>query len=151
MNENQRPRRSILSLILPYILLAAVIAGFVILITNLNANRTTTISANQIDTVLSETTVKQVDVYDKEVVVEVKFAGTKNETQGNVAYTVSIPVQDYYDSFIGVDGVEHPSYESIFLTASLMRLHVSVTTSLNSPNGAINSFSKAIRLSFKVF
>ena len=117
MNENQRPRRSIWSLILPYILLAAVIAGFVILITNLNASRTTTLSANQVDTVLNETTVKTVDVYDKEVVVEVKFTGTKNETQANVAYTVSIPTQDYYDSFVGVDGNVHESYQSIFLTA----------------------------------
>ena len=41
MNENQRPKRSILGLILPYLLLAAIIAGFVILITNLNSNRTT--------------------------------------------------------------------------------------------------------------
>ena len=116
MNENQRPKRSILSLILPYLLLAAIIAGFVILITNLNANRTTTLSVNQVDTVLNETTVKSVDVYDKEVVVEVKFSGTKNDTQTNVAYTVSIPVQDYYYEFKGVNGETHASYESIFLT-----------------------------------
>ncbi len=116
MNENQRPRRSILSLILPYILLAAIIAGFVILITNLNANRTTTLSVNQVDTVLNETTVKNVDVYDKEVVVEVKFSGTKNDTQTNVAYTVSIPVQDFYSDFKGVNGENHASYQSIFLT-----------------------------------
>ncbi len=85
MNENQRPRRSIISLILPYLLLAAIIAGFVILITRLNSNRSTT---------LNNTTVKTVNVYDKEVVVEVNFAGTKNDTQQNVAYVVSIPVQD---------------------------------------------------------
>ena len=52
MNENQRPKRSILSLILPYILLAAIIAGFVILITNMNARRTTTLSLTQVDTTL---------------------------------------------------------------------------------------------------
>ena len=117
MNENERPKRSILGLILPYILLAAVIAGFVILITRLNANRTTTISATQVDTVLNETKVKTVDVYDKEVVVEVKFSGTNIEKNTNVSYTVSIPVQDYYYSFEDKGGATHASYQSAFLNA----------------------------------
>ena len=117
MNENQRPRRSILSLILPYLLLAAIIAGFVILITRLNSNHSTVLKLNEVETTLNNTTVKQIDVYDKEVVVEVNFSGTKNDTQANVAYTVSIPVQDYYYEFTGVDGATHASYESLFLTA----------------------------------
>ena len=117
MNENQRPRRSIISLILPYLLLAAIIAGFVILITRLNSNRSTTLKLNEVETTLNNTTVKTVNVYDKEVVVEVNFAGTKNDTQQNVSYVVSIPVQDFYYEFKGADNVEHPSYQSLFMTA----------------------------------
>ena len=115
MNQEQRPRRSILSIILPYILLAAIIAGFVILITRLNAKRTTTIAANQVDTVLVETDVKAVDVYDKDVVVEVNFSGTKIVDNSNVAYTVSLPKEDCYHDFKNGDGTPHASYESIFL------------------------------------
>ena len=115
MNQEQRPRRSILSIILPYILLAAIIAGFVILITRLNAKRTTTIAANQVDTVLVETDVKAVDVYDKDVVVEVNFSGTKIVDNSNVAYTVSLPKEDFYHDFKNGDGSTHASYESVFL------------------------------------
>jgi len=117
MNENQRPKRSILSLILPYILLAAIIAGFVILITNMNARRTTTLSLNQVDTTLKETKVKTVDVYDKEVVVEVRFTGVNEEKNTNVAYTVSIPVQNYYYDFdddADASTPMHASYQSLF-------------------------------------
>ena len=117
MNENQKPKRSIISLILPYILLAAIIAGFVALIANLNAKRSDPLTVDQIDSKLSETSVLVVDVYDKEVVVEVKFSGTKIETQQNVSYTVSIPVQDYYYEFVGANNELHPSYQSLFLTA----------------------------------
>ena len=115
MNQEQRPRRSILSIILPYILLAAIIAGFVILITRLNAKRTTTIAANQVDTVLVETDVKAINVYDKEVVVEVNFSGTKIIDNSNVAYTVSLPKEDFYHDFKNGDGTVHASYESLFL------------------------------------
>ena len=121
MNENRPPKRSILSLILPYILLAAIIAGFVVLITRLNANRTTTLSLNEVETTLTATNVKAVDVYDKEVVVEVKFSGVNKEKQSNVAYVVSIPQSDFYQAFevYDKDGVKttHDSYQAIFLKA----------------------------------
>ena len=115
MNENQRPKRSIFSLILPYILLAAIIAGFVILITNLNANRSTPINANQVDTVLKDTTVKGVDVYDKEVVVEVKFTGINNEKNTNVSYTVSLPRETFYYEFNDGTETPHSAYQTIFM------------------------------------
>ena len=117
MNENQRPKRSILSLILPYILLAAIIAGFVILITRLNSNRVMTLAANEVETTLKVTTVKTVDVYDKDVVVEVRFAGVNKEKNTNVAYTVSLPKEDYYYSFDDGSETTHASYQSIFLKA----------------------------------
>lgn len=121
MNENRPPKRSILSLILPYILLAAIIAGFVVLITRLNSNRTTTLSLNEVETTLTATNVKAVDVYDKEVVVEVKFSGVNKEKQSNVAYVVSIPQSDFYQAFevYDKDGVKttHDSYQAIFLKA----------------------------------
>ena len=117
MNENQKPKRSILGLILPYILLAAIIAGFVILITNLNAKRVTTLAANEVETTLKATTVKTVDVYDKDVVVEVKFTGVNQEKNNNVAYTVSLPKEDYYYAFDDGTGTEHASYQSIFMKA----------------------------------
>ena len=116
MNENQRPKRSILSLILPYLLLAAIIGAFVFLIVRMNSNNVKTISVNEIQKVLDETAVKEVDVYDKDVVVEVNFSGEKTTETGksNVSYTVSIPKEDYYHEFN--DGTEtiHASYESIF-------------------------------------
>ena len=114
MNQEQRPRRSILSLILPYILLAAIIAGFVILITRLNAKKTTTIAANQVETVLVETDIKAIEVYDKEVVVEVNFSGSKIIDNSNVAYTVSLPKEYFYSPFKNADGTDHASYESLF-------------------------------------
>ena len=115
MNENERPRRSILSLILPYILLAAIIAGFVILITNINSRRVTKIYENEIQLKLADTNVSTVEVYDKEVVVEVKFSGTKVDTQANVAYSVSLSPNIFYHTFTDVDGNVHEGgYEVIF-------------------------------------
>ncbi len=116
MNENKPQKRSILSLILPYILLAAIIAGFVILITRLNSNRTTTLNINQIQQRIDETNVKTVDVYDKEVVVEVKFTGTDKATQANVSYVVSIPQADFYHEFDN-GGVTHEAYQATFIKA----------------------------------
>ena len=118
MNQNEQPRRSILSLILPYILIAAVIAGFVLLITRLNANRTTPVYQSNLDTVLVENKIKAVDVYDKEVVVEVKFVGENKATQAETTYVVSIAPDSYYHEF-NVVGSEtpHASYQSAFLDA----------------------------------
>ena len=116
MNENKPQKRSILSLILPYILLAAIIAGFVILITRLNSNRTTTLNINQIQQRIDETNVKTVDVYDKEVVVEVKFTGTDKATQANVSYVVSIPQADFYQAFDN-GGEPHEAYQATFIRA----------------------------------
>ena len=117
MNENQKPKRSILSLILPYILLAAIIAGFVILITRLNSNRTMTLAVNEVETTLNATNVKNVDVYDKDVVVEVRFSGINKEKNTVVSYTVSLPKEDYYYSFDDGTSTTHASYQSIFLKA----------------------------------
>ena len=117
MNENQRPRRSIWSLILPYILLAAIIAGFVALVVNMNSNRTVTLAANEVETVLNETNVSTIDVYDKEVVVEVKFAGTGKEKNNNVAYTVSLPKENFYYEFDDGTSTPHASYQSLFLSS----------------------------------
>ena len=116
MNENKPQKRSILSLILPYILLAAIIAGFVILITRLNSNRTTTLHINQVQQRIDETNVKTVDVYDKEVVVEVKFTGTDKATQANVSYVVQIPQADFYNPFQNGDVVHEP-YQATFIRA----------------------------------
>ena len=118
MNQNERPRRSIFSLILPYILIAAIIAGFIVLITRLNASRTTTIYQSNLDTVLVDNKVKSVDVYDKEVVVEVRFVGEDKTTQKDTAYVVSISPEAFYSPFsvVGSD-VKHDSYQSIFLDA----------------------------------
>ena len=117
MNENQKSKRSILSLILPYILLAAIIAGFVILITRLNSNRTMTLAVNEVETTLNATNVKNVDVYDKDVVVEVRFSGINKEKNTVVSYTVSLPKEDYYYSFDDGTSTTHASYQSIFLKA----------------------------------
>lgn len=117
MNENQKSKRNILSLILPYILLAAIIAGFVILITRLNSNRTMTLAVNEVETTLNATNVKNVDVYDKDVVVEVRFSGINKEKNTVVSYTVSLPKEDYYYSFDDGTSTTHASYQSIFLKA----------------------------------
>ena len=116
MNENQRPKRSIFSLILPYLLLAAIIGAFVFLVVRLTGNRTKTINVTQLDTVLNDTKVKEIDVYDKDVVVEVTFSGeTESETgKSTQAYTVSIPKEDYYHEFDDGTGTPHASYESLF-------------------------------------
>ena len=116
MNQNDRQKRSVFSLILPYLLIAAIIAGFVILVTRLNASRTVTLFQSNLDTVLvdKKTKVKTVDVYDKEVVVEVRFVAEDTTTQKDTAYVVSIAPEAFYNQF-EVSGTTHESYQSIFL------------------------------------
>ena len=79
--------------------MAAIIAGFVILITRLNASRNITVYQSNLDTVLVDNKIKTVDVYDKEVVVEVRFVGESKETQKDSSYVVSLSPNSFYGDY----------------------------------------------------
>lgn len=118
MNNNQQPRRSILSIILPYILIAAAIATLVIFIVRLNGSTSKRIAQSELDKILENSLVEKVDVYDKDTVVEVNFTAKDKETNKTMQYVVSIAPDPFYHTFkiIGENGesADHNPYSAIF-------------------------------------
>ena len=118
MNNNQPQRRSIFGLLLPYLLIIAAIAALVFFIVRLNSNQTKTIPQTQLDDiVLNESNkVNAVDVYDKEVIVEIKFVVEDTKTQAQKQYFVVVSPECFYSEF-EYDGSAHMPYQTIFLEA----------------------------------
>ena len=118
MNNNQPQRRSIFGLLLPYLLIIAAIAALVFFIVRLNSNQTKTIPQTQLDDiVLNENNkVNAVDVYDKDVIVEIKFVVEDTKTQAQKQYFVVVSPKCFYYEF-EYDGSSHKSYQTIFMDA----------------------------------
>lgn len=118
MNNNQQPRRSILSIILPYILIAAAIATLVIFIVRLNGSTSKRIAQSELDKILENSLVEKVDVYDKDTVVEVNFTAKDKETNKTTQYIVSIAPDPFYHTFTIIDengeSADHNPYSAIF-------------------------------------
>lgn len=117
MDNNRPPRRSILGLILPYILIVGAVAALVFFVVRMNSNSPKTIAQSEIDTVLADKSIKTVDVYDKEVLVDVKLI-VKDETNKDVQYAVSISKNWYYEDFDSNGDMvkDHISYQTFFET-----------------------------------
>ena len=121
MDNEQRPRRSLLGIILPYLLIALAIGGFIWLIVSMNTNRTTVWKSDvaSLDSKLNQpetTLIKTAEVYNKETVVEVTgvYLNRENDTEGK--YSVVIDASWFNQSFDTTgDGVaDHISYRMMF-------------------------------------
>ena len=121
MNNNQQPRRSILSIIFPYILIAAAIATLVIFIVRLNGSTSKRIAQSELDKILENSLVEKVDVYDKDTVVEVNFTAKDKETNKATQYVVALTPSSFSGPHKVIDEngnfVEQPTYEAIFSDA----------------------------------
>ena len=121
MENEQRPRRSLISIIIPYLLIALAIGGFIWLIVSMNMGKTTVWKSDiaSLDEKLTQpetTLVRTAEVYNKETVVEVNgiYLNKENNTEGK--YSVVIDAAWFNQSFdTDGDGVaDHMSYRMLF-------------------------------------
>ena len=120
MDNEQRPRRSILGAILPYLLILLAIGGFIWLIVSMNMGKATTWNSDIaiLDSKLNQpetTLIRTADVYNKETVVEVTgvYLNKENDTEGK--YKVVIDATWFNEAFDTTgDGVkDHMSYRML--------------------------------------
>ena len=114
MPEENRPRRSILSLILPYILIALAIGGITWFIISQFTPKPTTWNFNNVDVALTENYIKTANVYNKETITTISGTAESRETNREFQYTVTIDTYVYENVFVGSDGSNHDPYRSIF-------------------------------------
>ncbi len=113
MNE-QKPRRNIISIIFPYVIIAAVMGLFFALFINNTFNKPAVWSYDVLDQKLSEYSIRIADVYNKEVVTEITGIARKEENNSEIKYTVTIDTYVYEHDFKNADGTDHQAYRTIF-------------------------------------
>ncbi len=113
MNE-QKPRRNIISIIFPYVIIAAVMGLFFALFINNTFNKPAVWSYDVLDAKLSEYSIRIADVYNKEVVTEITGIARKEENNSEIRYTVTIDTYVYEHDFKNADGTDHQAYRTIF-------------------------------------
>ena len=88
--ENRRPRKSLLTLVLPYILMVLAIGLFVWLIVSMNLSRSTTWTFNQLDAKFNDNYIRTAEIVNKETTVTVsgQYISKDNTTKGNYTFTV---------------------------------------------------------------
>ncbi len=118
MDEN-RNRRSILSMILPYLLMALVIGGFIAIIVNNTLNQRTTWTVDVLDEKLdtNKYLIKNATVYNKDTTTTVEGIALDNATNNQISYTFSIDSSKYNYEFTNIDGSTHASYRSLILNS----------------------------------
>ena len=113
MNE-QKPRRNIISIIFPYVIIAAVMGLFFALFVNNTFNKPAVWSYDVLDQKLSEYSIRIADVYNKEVVTEITGIARKEENNSEIRYTVTIDTYVYEHDFKNPDGTDHQAYRTKF-------------------------------------
>ncbi len=119
MEENRK--KSILSLILPYILMAALIGCFIGIIVSRSINVRQTWTSDVLDTKLDEHYLKTATVYNKETATTVEGVAYNKKEAKLVSYTFTVDSYTYNNSFDVIvtnqDGtktyVEHLPYRAI--------------------------------------
>ncbi len=88
--ENRRPRKSLFTLVLPYILMALAIGLFVWLIVSMNLSKSTTWTFNQLDAKFNDNYIRTAEIVNKETTVTVsgQYISKDNTTKGNYTFTV---------------------------------------------------------------
>jgi len=115
MNE-ERPRRNIFAIILPYILMIAAIAAFVVLIVSMNNRGNERWNASNIETKLNENYIKTAEVYNKETVVTVEgvFLNKESNAEKKYSFTIDASLFNYSFDSNGDLTPDHPGYRQIF-------------------------------------
>ena len=123
-NQQQRPRRNIFALVLPYILIAAAIGIFVWIMVARNINKPVEWTADVLDSKLETYDIAIAEVYNKEVVTTVSGEAVTYKEGGKqerFKYTFTIDTAMYRDSFdTGKvddhgDAIIHASYRSVLI------------------------------------
>lgn len=99
-NKNQQPRRSLARIILPYILILAAIALFVVLIVRATSSRVVKFNsdANSVNKLLADNQIVTAEVYDKETVVQVTGSAIDSGNK-DFKYTVTLNKTQYNNPF----------------------------------------------------
>ena len=99
-NKNQQPRRSLARIILPYILILAAIALFVVLIVRATSSRVVKFNsdANSVNKLLVDNQIVTAEVYDKETVVQVTGSAIDSGNK-DFKYTVTLNKTQYNNPF----------------------------------------------------
>ena len=123
MENEQRPRRSILGMIIPYLLIAAAMGLFVWLIVSQNTSNVTEWHSNTLYDQLQNNYVITANVYNKDTCVTVsgravaKTEANPADTSKQFAYTVTVD-KPYWNSDMGYDlngdGVNDGNYCDLF-------------------------------------
>ena len=116
MDNEQRPRRSILGLIFPYLIIAAIIGVFAWFMISKFVNQPVTWNADSVDAKLNANDIITAEVYNQEVVTSV--SGTAQGSDGKpYKYTFTVDTYQYREAFdTDADGaVDHASYRSILI------------------------------------
>ncbi len=118
MDENKN-RRSILSMILPYLLMAIVIGGFIAIIVNNTLNQKTTWTADVLDEKLdtNKYLIKNANIYNKETTTTVEGVAYAKDTQSHFSYTFTIDSYTYNYEFENNDGTTHAPYRALILNS----------------------------------
>ena len=113
MNE-QKPRRNIISVIFPYVIIAAVMGLFLVLFVNNTFNKPSYWSYDSLDAKLEEYSIRIADVYNKEVVTEITGIARNDANNTEIRYSVTIDTYVYENDFKAADGTDHKAYRTIF-------------------------------------
>ncbi len=115
----EKPKRSLLGIILPYILILVAIGGFIALIVSMNTRNVTTWNVSTIDTQLVENHIKTADIYDKDTVVTVEgIYVNKENAEKRYSFTCESAWFNYsFDDDANPSTAEHASYRSCFKVA----------------------------------
>ena len=122
--NNESPKRRSFANLLPYLLILLAIGGFIALIISMNTSNVTQWASDPytIDQKLEKGYTKTVDVYNKEVVVEVEGVYFNKENNTESRYKVVINMVEFNSDFVyqvkQADGTyittPHSSYRSLF-------------------------------------
>lgn len=116
MDNEQRPRRNIFALILPYLLIIVAVGIFAGVMIYKYANQATVWNADTLDKKLSTQEIATAEVYNKDVVTTV--SGIARDEKGNLfKYTFTVDSYQYRESFDsnGDGTIDHQSYRAILI------------------------------------
>jgi len=115
MDNQETPKRSLFGIILPYILIALAIAGFVALIITSTSNRSDSWTVSNVDSKLETNEVMSADVYNKETTVTIQGTYLTPENVKK-SYTFTCDETWFNNGFDsnGDSVVDHASYRTLF-------------------------------------
>ena len=116
-NKNQQPRRGFGRVILPYLIILAAIAAFIVLIVRATSAKVYkwNSDAGSLDKALADNQIVTAEVYNKETTVEITgtFYPISNPNEGEKKFDVVIDVEKYNHTFETGSGT-HAAYSTLF-------------------------------------